>query len=304
MAVLTPETKVFLEGLNKLNLPSIEEISPSMLRDQYEAMSTIYGGNELSEILYQDRLIPAESANQSIKLRFYTNEKAKHLIFYAHGGGWTRGSLSTHNVMCQNLCKATKCNLLAIDYSLSPENIYSKALDELEIVYKNLKDFNKENLPITIAGDSAGANLMAGLVVRLNSQKKPIPERAVFFYPSLDLTGQSESLKEFSEGYLLTERSVNYYVNNYLGGDLTKASLAEVSPLWQMDKISFPSTLIIAAECDPIRDDARKARDILQKRNLLMGYLEVPGVIHGFAQFPGLFPQAIEVFDWIKANYV
>lgn len=304
MAVLTPETKVFLEGLNKLNLPSIEEIPPSMLRDQYEVMSIIYGGNELSEITYQDQQVQAGSNAQAIKVRFYANTNARHLIFYAHGGGWTRGSLNTHNVMCQNLCKATECNLIAVDYSLAPENIHPKALDELEIVYEKLKDFNKKNLPLTIAGDSAGANLMAGLVVRLNAQKKSIPERAVFFYPSLDLTGQSESLKEFSEGYLLTERSVNYYVNNYLGGDLTKASLAEISPLGQMDKISFPSTLIISAECDPIRDDARKARDILQKRNLLMGYLEVPGVIHGFAQFPGLFPQAIEAFDWIKANYV
>lgn len=304
MAILTAETKVFLDGLKNLNLPAIEQIPPSILRDQYEAMSAIYGGNELSEIIYQDQQVPAGFNVQSIKVRFYKNSNAKHLIFYAHGGGWTCGSLNTHHVMCQQLCKATECNLVAIDYSLAPEHIYPKALDEIEIVYNQLGEFNENNLPITVAGDSAGANLMAGLVVRLHAEKKPIPARAVFFYPSLDLTGQSESLKEFSEGYLLTERSVNYYVNNYLGCDLTKASLPEVSPFRQMETIDFPNTLIVAAECDPIRDDARKARDILQKRNLLMGYLEVPGVIHGFAQFPGLFPQAIEAFDWIKANYV
>jgi acetyl esterase len=304
MPLLTTETSVFLDGLKNLNLPEINQIAPSMLRDQYEAMSTIYGGAELNEIIYQDHQLHANSENNTIKIRCYTNTNAKHLIFYAHGGGWTRGSLTTHHVMCQNLCKATECDLIAIDYSLSPENIYPKALNELEFVYDNLQKFNEKNLSITIAGDSAGANLMAGLVVRLNSKQKSIPSRAVFFYPSFDLTGQSESLKEFAEGYLLTERSINYYVGNYLGKDFNKASLAEVSPLWKIDSINFPNTLIIAAECDPIRDDARKARDILQKRNLLMGYLEVPGVIHGFAQFPGLFPEALQVFEWIKANYV
>lgn len=304
MTVLTEESKVFLDGVKNLNLPAIDQMPASMLRDQYEAMSAIYGGNELSDIAYQDQQVPAGFNGQSIKVRFYTNSNAKHLIFYAHGGGWTRGSLNTHHVMCQNLCKATACNLVAIDYSLSPENIYPQALDELEIVYNSLGAFNKTDLPITLAGDSAGANLMAGLVVRLNAQQKFIPERAVFFYPSLDLTGQSASLDEFAEGYLLTKHSVNYYVNNYLGGDLNKAALPEVSPLWHMDTIKFPNTLIVAAECDPIRDDARKARDILQKRGLLMGYFEVPGVIHGFAQFPGLFPEAAQVFDWIKTNYV
>lgn len=298
MTALTDETKLFLDGLKKLNLPPIDKFSVETLRDQYEAMTVLYGGIELKEIVY------ANSYVGEIPVRHYVYPDAQHIILYAHGGGWTRGSLNTHHVMCQNLCKAAQCNLVAVDYSLSPENIYPKALDEIEIVYNSMQQFNVQNLPVTIAGDSAGANLMAALVVRLNVTRKAISERAVFFYPSLDLTGQSKSLEEFSEGYLLTKQSVEYYVKNYLGNNLNISGMAEVSPLWQMHSVNFPQTLIISAECDPIRDDSRQARDILKSRNLLMGYLEVPGVIHGFAQFPGLFPQALKVFEWIENNYV
>lgn len=298
MAKLTKETSIFLDGLRNLNLPSIDKFSVETLRDQYEAMTILYGGLELKEVSYINVDV------QKIPVRHYTYPDAQHIILYAHGGGWTRGSLNTHHVMCQNLCKATRSNLVAIDYSLSPENIYPKALDEIEIVYNFLQEFNLKNLPVTVAGDSAGANLMAGLVVRLNVTCKTIPERAIFFYPSLDLTGESKSLEEFAEGYLLTKQSVEYYVKNYLGNNLNISDIAEVSPLWQMHSINFPNTLIIAAQCDPIRDDARQARDVLKNRNSLMGYLEMPGVIHGFAQFPGLFPEALKAFEWIENNYI
>jgi acetyl esterase len=298
MSLLTEETKIFLDGLKNLNLPTIDKFSVDILREQYEAMSILYGGPDLKEVFFVNAEV------QKIPVRHYTYPDAQHIILYAHGGGWTRGSLNTHHVMCQNLCKATRCNLVAVDYSLSPENIYPKALDEIEIVYNLLQEFNLKNLPVTIAGDSAGANLMAALVVRLNVKQKAIPERAIFFYPSLDLKGQSKSLNEFAEGYLLTKHSVEYYVNNYLGNNLNMSEIDEVSPLRQMHSINFPNTLIIAAQCDPIRDDSRQARDILKNRNLLMGYLEVPGVIHGFAQFPGLFPEALKAFEWIENNYI
>lgn len=295
MNVLTPETKIFLEGLQNFNLPPINQTPPQILREQYEAMVAIYGGESLS-IEYQDICF-----NEKIKIRHYKYRNPKSLILYAHGGGWTRGSLNTHHVMCQNLMLATNSELIAIDYSLSPENIYPKAINEIESVY--LEKIKQTKIPITIAGDSAGANLMAGLVVRLNAKRIDLPEYGIFFYPSFDLTGKNKSLDEFESGYLLTKNAVNYYVNNYLGNNLDLVNNEEVSPILVMQNISFPKSLIIAAECDPIRDDARIAKEILKKRNLLQGYLEMPGVIHGFAQFPGLFPEAMQSFEWIKNNF-
>ena len=96
---------------------------------------------------------------------------------------------------------------------------------------------------------------------------------------------------------------MQYYVKNYLGGNLALASEPEVSPLWQIQNIDFPETLIIAAEFDPIRDDSRVLKSILEPKGALKGYLEVPGVIHVFAQFPGLFPEAKQTFEWISKFY-
>jgi acetyl esterase len=306
--MLTQQTQEFLEGIKNLNLPAIEQTPVEMLRDGYETMVLLYGGERLESVNFEDHELNLEALAKPIKIRIFNVNSSPEIppqgiMLFAHGGGWTRGSLNTHHVMCQNLALATHHQVIAIDYSLSPEHVFPQAIDEITAVYKwvllSQLDGRLADLPISVAGDSAGANLMAGLIVRLNNLQLPAPKICLFFYPSFDLTGKMPSLNEFAEGHLLTKSAVTYYVNNYLGSNLELADLPEVSPLWQMHKVKFPPTLLIAAGCDPIRDDARTAKFILEMQKALVGYLEVPGVVHGFAQFPGLFPEAKQVFDWI-----
>ena len=299
--MLTPETQLFLEGLKNLNRPPIDQIPVEFMRDQFETVSMLYGGSRLQNVSYEDSILTLQKVNRPVKIRTFQVEAPKGVILYAHGGGWIQGSLDTHHVMCQNLAQATNCNVIAIDYSLSPENIYPTALNEIEAVYKWA--ITNQSLPIGVAGDSAGANLMAGLVVRLNNQQYALPQSCIFFYPALDLTCQLESLQEFAEGYMLTKHTTVHCRNTYLGGNIALEELPEVSPLWQMENIKFPPSLIIAAEYDPLRDDSRLAKKILEEKGELKGYLEVPGVIHGFAQFPGLFPESTKVFEWIAKFY-
>lgn len=298
--MLTPQTQLFLENLKNLNLPPKDQIPIELLRDQFETAAMLYGGSRFETIVSHDNALTLQNIDKLITIRSFEVEDPKGIILYAHGGGWTCGSLNTHHIMCQSLAQATNSRVIAVDYSLSPEHVYPTALDEIEAVYKWALH---QNMLVSVAGDSAGANLMAGLIVRLNTQSFALPKDCIFFYPSFDLTGKLDSLNEFAEGYMLTKRSIKYYISNYLGGNSALEILPEVSPLWQMDKIDFPPTLIIAAEYDPLRDDARIAKDILAQKGALKGYLEMPGVIHGFVQLPGLFPEAAQAFEWIAKFY-
>lgn len=299
--MLTPETRLFLEGLKNLNRPPIDQIPVELMRDQFETVSMLYGGNRLQNVSYEDSTLALQKVDRPIRIRSFQIDAPKGMILYAHGGGWIQGSLDTHHVMCQKLVQATHCQVIAIEYSLSPEHAYPVALNEIEAVYKWA--VSEKPLPISVAGDSAGANLMAGLVVRLNNQQYALPQSSIFFYPAFDLTCQLGSLQEFAEGYMLTKHITVHCRNTYLGGNLALAELPEVSPLWEMENINFPPSLIIAAEYDPLRDDSRLAKKILEEKGELKGYLEVPGVMHGFAQFPGLFPESAKVFEWIGKFY-
>lgn len=299
--MLTPQTQLFLENIKALNLPSIETIPVEILRSNYETLAMLYGGIRDSSIPFHDQLLNLPNIDKPIRVRSFHTNNPKAIILYAHGGGWTQGSLNTHHVMCQKLAKSTDSQVVSIEYSLAPEHPYPAALNEIEAVYKWAVE--QYCFPINVAGDSGGANLMAGLIVRLNNLQISLPNECIFFYPSFDLTGKLDSLKEFAEGYSLTKNSIEYYVNNYLNANLALTTLPEVSPLWVMKDIDFPSTLIIAAEKDPLRDDSRIAAKMLEEKGKLKGHLEVPGVIHAFAQFPGLFPEATKVFEWINKFY-
>ncbi|RWS04716.1 hormone-sensitive lipase-like protein [Dinothrombium tinctorium] len=85
--------------------------------------------------------------------------------------------------------------ILSIDYSLSPENKYPTALQELVDIYfaltsqsaeiKELLGFNPEN--IILCGDSAGGSLIIALTLVLNDVRKKIdvkmPKEIVAIYP-------------------------------------------------------------------------------------------------------------------------
>ncbi len=299
--MLTPESQLFLENLKALNLPPVDQVPIETLRSQFEAGAMLYGGVADQAISSHDDDIFLESLDKTIKLRTFEIPSSKMVILYAHGGGWIRGNINTHHVMCQNLAKATQSTVISIEYSLSPEHTYPTALNEVEAVYQWAQ--KTQTLPICLAGDSAGGNLMAGLIVRLNQQKQSLPQECILIYPALDLTQRLESSKEFAEGYSLTRHSIQYYISAYLGNNAALTTSPEVSPLWTLENINFPPTLIIAAGADPLRDESRMAKDILAKKASLKGYLEIPGVLHGFAQLPIFFPEAAQAFNWLHQFY-
>lgn len=299
--MLTPESKLFLENLKALNLPPVDQVPIEILRSQFETGAVLYGGVPDQSIPFHDDEVLLENLNKTIKLRTFEIPFSKMITLYAHGGGWIRGNINTHHVMCQNLAKATQSTVISIEYSLSPEHPYPTALNEVEAVYQWA--IRTQSLPISLCGDSAGGNLMAGLIVRLNQHNQPLPQECIFIYPALDLTQSLESSKEFAEGYSLTRYSIRHYISAYLGNNTDLTTSPEVSPLWALENIDFPPTLIIAAGADPLRDESRMAKDILAKKGSLKGYLEVPGVLHGFSQLPVFFPEAAQAFNWLHQFY-
>ena len=53
------------------------------------------------------------------------------LILYVHGGGWTFGSIDTHDGTMRNLAAAAQLPVLGIDYRLAPEHPFPAPLDDV-----------------------------------------------------------------------------------------------------------------------------------------------------------------------------
>ena len=188
--------------------------------------------------------------------------------------------------------------VISVDYRLSPEHLYPAHLDDVEAAYRwALTQPILDPTRLAVGGDSAGGNLVAGLLVRLQSSDVPPehrPMRTALIYPALDLTMSSgESYHKYAAGYGLSIAAMNYFIAAYLGPDHESlAQKPEVSPLLVSDWAMYPPTLLISAEADPLFSDAESLASTLTKVGIPVKHVVYPGVVHAFIQYHDIFPEA------------
>jgi acetyl esterase len=255
-------------------------------------------------------MIPAEQGSHSFCIRVYHPQlgpKRLPMMLYIHGGGWTRGSLNTHDKICRFIAKNCQIRVVAVDYRLAPENPFPRGLqDALSAYHWCLK--NQERLAIdanriAICGDSGGGNISAALTCLLKANGEKLPKVLMLFYPSLDLTGRSASMNEFATGCFLTKESVENYITNYIGPDHAIATDWRISPLFFNDWQDFPVTCVLVCGADPIRDDGIRFEEKLRQAGVPTEFICLEGTLHAFLQLYDLFkPQCERAFSWVEAN--
>jgi acetyl esterase/lipase len=100
-------------------------------------------------------------------------KSSSSVILYLHGGCYVLGSINSHQALVSHLASETDTTILFIEYSLSPENPFPVAINEVLKVYNYL--VNEIQIPhISFMGDSAGGGLIILAVSVLNKKKIPL----------------------------------------------------------------------------------------------------------------------------------
>jgi len=303
---LVPQAAAFLKQIEALNAPPVEQIPIEVGRDNYEKLSRYQGGTPVSMARTEDRLVPSSSRKMGIPIRIYW-PTLQHLplLMYFHGGGWSRGSLNTHDALCRRIAKEAKCIVVSVDYRLAPEFPYPAAIEDAEIIYtwcqQNASALGAMPHKIAIGGDSAGGTISAALTSLLIENSVILPNFQLLIYPSLDLTFKHESVKLFGDGFFLTKRALDYYATNYA----PKNNLKDwrISPLFYKKYDKLPPAIILTADCDPIRDDGMTYGKKILQAGGRVAQKNVPGVIHAFMQMVETFPlQTASSYAWIASQ--
>ena len=75
-------------------------------------------------------------------------------LIYMHGGGWIIGNLDSHDGVCVDIALGGDCQVISLDYGLSPENKFPTALYQChEIfneVFENADTFNIDKNRLSI----------------------------------------------------------------------------------------------------------------------------------------------------------
>lgn len=214
-------------------------------------------------------------------------------LVYAHGGGWVWMSVDTHDRICRELAEAGQVNVISVDYTLSPEAQFPRALEECAAVVQHVSthgaDWGLDPACILIGGDSAGGNLALGTALMLRDTGGPALAGILAVYPVCDSSLDSASHKEFATGFGLTRERMQYYWSVYAPGAANRHPWA--APLLA-DLRGLPPVLILLAELDVLRSEGETLAEKLRAAGVAVEIEIYPGLVHGFLRATGAVQKA------------
>jgi acetyl esterase len=221
-------------------------------------------------------------------------------LIYYHGGGFVIGNIETHDSTCRRLANKSRCQVIAIDYRLSPEHPFPAPTDDGIAAFRHIRDnaasFGAAGTRLAVGGDSAGGAIAAVVCQALRDAGESGPAFQMLIYPATDSSKQSASRVAFAEGYFLTKELMDWFWKAYVpaGTDLSDLRL---SPLLARDFKGLPPAFVLTAGYDPLRDEGRAYADRLIDAGVKTTYVNYPGTIHGFFSLTRFLSQGIKAND-------
>jgi acetyl esterase len=224
---------------------------------------------------------------------YYPKKDGPHpIIMYYHGGAFQEGygNIETHDNIVRVLSARTQSVVIAAGYRVAPKYVFPTAVedsyDALLWAYENATEFNGDPSRIAVAGDSAGGNLATAVTLMSRDFGGPAIVGQALLYPLTtfqDMPLQSRII--YDSGYYLLSRSVMYRTRE-LYTPMEEMWLSPyTSPLNAENLEDLPTTLIITAEFDPLRDEGEQYGVRLAESGVPVTHLHYEGVMHGFISF-------------------
>jgi len=252
-----------------------------------ENMSTFGANAQLPE-----NVTSQDPSDAPVRTRLFAPDKAgPGLILFAHGGGFTLGSIESHMHVAAWLAHYAGMPVVIFDYSLAPEAPFPAALEDFRAMFEWALGKGHAASSLGLAGDSAGANLGVSLAANGYVER---PGAIAALSPSFNLAGylaidpeenpdKSFSADEIAEGFRL-----------YLGS--TAPDDPRASPNFA-DLSKLPPTLVQFATEEVF---APGARDLAEKAKAAGAEIEIdewPEMTHDWHWFAPRLPEAREALE-------
>jgi acetyl esterase len=309
---LDADVKQFLDAAAASGAPPITSMQPKEARAAFDAlMASIPAGEAVVGDVWN---VAIEGPDGDIALRIYrpVGEGPFPTLMYFHGGGWYIGNVEGYDSLCRELSAGVGCVTVSVDYRLAPEHKFPAASDDCLAATRwaaaNISNYGGDPAWMAVAGDSAGGNLAAVTALRLRDEGGPALTAQLLIYPVTDHPDAGHrSMAENADGYFLTREDMNSFSNLYLRS-VEDIDDARAHPLRASSHSNLPSTFVISAEYDPLRDEGEAYGNALAAAGVPVRISRYPGTIHGAIAFYPIFKSGKEMLDdscsWLRAHLV
>jgi len=215
------------------------------------------------------------------------------VLVYVHGAGWVFGDFHTHERLVRELAAGTGAAVVFPEYSRSPEVRYPVAIEEnyaaVKWVVENGAEKGLDTSRIAIAGDSVGGNMTAALTLMAKERGDVQFLQQVLFYPVTDASFDTESYRQFADGYFLSRDGMKWFWDQYTTDEAQRAEIT-ASPLRAtVDQLTgLPPALVITGEADVLRDEGEAYAAKLRQAGVPVTAVRYQGIIHDFVMVNAL----------------
>jgi acetyl esterase len=294
-------TTAFLAQLAESGAKPIHEMTPQEARALGAMIKEMNGpGPEMVQV--EDHIVSTpDGASLAIRVLVPQNEPRAMIVYY-HGGGWVIGAIDEFDTLGRRLANQTGCAVALVDYRLAPEHRYPAAADDsytaLEWIAAHIKE-QGANLPLIVAGDSAGGNLAAVVARRARDRNGPPIALQVLVYPVTDADFDTASYTDPENQLMLTREGMIWFWEHYVP-DAARRREPDAAPLRAEHLAGLPPALVISAEHDVLRDEGEAYASRLKEAGVPVELTRYPSQMHGFFTIL-VFPTSAEALAQIAA---
>lgn len=291
---LSPSMQGVLERMGRARRPPLYRMTPQDARAAYAAGAGVLELPPAALDRVENLQLRARDGCP-LPLRLYAPTGLRlPVLLYFHGGGFTVGSIDTHDVVCRALARLSGCAVASLGYRLAPEHRFPVAAhdawDALAWLAGQGDALGLDTRRLAVGGDSAGGTLAAVCAIQARDAGIPI-QLQLLFYPGCAARQDSASHARYGQGLLLERELTDFFFSQYLRDDADRDD-------WRFAPLNAPDVAGVApawfglAECDPLIDEGLQYADKLRSAGVRVDLEIYRGVTHEFIKMGRALPEA------------
>ena len=274
-----------LERMARAGQPPLHTLTPAQARVAYEIGSGVLEVPKALLPRVEDFHIPArDGAALAARLYAPSLDAGLPLLLYLHGGGFTIGSIATHDTLCRELARLAGCMVVSLDYRLAPQHRFptasNDAWDALQWLAAHGALLGADPARLAVGGDSAGGTLAAVCAILARDAQLPLALQ-LLFYPGCAAHQDTPSHTTFARGLVLEAPAIDWFFGHYVHSRDEREDW-RFAPLLAPDVDGVAPAWIGLAECDPLVDEGVDYGDKLRAAAVPVDLEIYRGVTHEF----------------------